>query len=144
MGRSLGSLAALELAGGPAREAAGLVIESGIGRLDQWVGRMAPMLERMGLDLAALRDALRKEFDQEAKMRAFPGPVLVMHTPDDEIVPVRNGQDLASWSNNARLRVFARGGHNDIMSVNHAQYFSELGGFLASISGQDRAEGGKG
>ena len=134
MGRSLGSLAALELAAGPAREAAGLVIESGIGRFDQWVGRMAPMLEMMGVDLGGLRAALRAEFDQEAKMRAFPGPVLVMHAPDDEIVPVSHGQDLASWSQNARLRVFARGGHNDVMYINHAQYFTELGRFLAKVT----------
>jgi len=136
MGRSLGSLAALELAAGPATAAAGLVIESGIGRLDQWVGRMAPMLEQMGLDLEGLRAGLRAEFDQEAKMRRYPGPVLVMHAPGDEIVPVSHGQDLAAWSPQARLRVFARGGHNDIMYINHAQYFTELGRFLAKISSQ--------
>lgn len=133
MGRSLGSLAALELAAGPAQSAAGLVIESGIGRFDQWVGRMAMMLEQMGMDVGALKAGLREAFDQEAKMRAYPGPALIMHAPDDEIVPVRNGQDLASWAQNGRLRVFARGGHNDVMFINHAQYFTELGRFFARI-----------
>ena len=134
MGRSLGSLAALELAGGPGREALGLVLESGIARFDQWVARMAPFLERQGLDVELLQRALRTAFDNEAKLKAYPGPVLVMHAPDDEIVPVSHGRELASWSPNAKLRVFARGGHNDIMYINHAQYFTELGRFLAKVT----------
>ncbi len=136
MGRSLGSLAALEAASGPGRDALGLVLESGIARFDDWVGRMRPLIEAAGIDMARLEGALRDAFDQEAKMGAFPGPALVMHAPDDEIVPVEHGRLLASWGDPSRTRsrIFPRGGHNDIHLVNEKDYFETLGEFLSGLS----------
>ncbi len=131
MGRSLGSLAALEICSGPGREAKALIIESGIGRFDNWIDRMAPMLERLGLDAAGLKQALFQAFNHEQKIKAFPGPVLVMHAPQDEIVPVQHGRDLAKWAGGrAAYHEFSRGGHNDIQLLNKHEYFQVLESFL--------------
>lgn len=135
MGRSLGSLAALEIASGPGREAKALIIESGIGRFDHWIDRMGPMLERLGMDVLGLKQALAAAFNQEAKIKAFPGPVLVMHAPNDEIVPVSHGRDLGAWADPTRstLHIFPRGGHNDIQFYNRDEYFETLKEFLSRI-----------
>lgn len=136
MGRSLGSLAALELASGPARDARALVIESGIGSFAGWIDRMAPMLEGLQVDVEALKSALKKGFDHEEKIKRYNGKVLVMHAPQDEIVPVGQGKQLARWGGEerTRLHIFPRGGHNDIMFLNGEEYFRVLGEFLESAS----------
>ncbi|MHC4777647.1 MAG: alpha/beta hydrolase [Planctomycetota bacterium] len=135
MGRSLGSLAALEVAAGPGRGARGLILESGIARFDTWVERMGFMLQASGVDLAALGDALRAHFDQEAKIGEFQGPVFVLHTENDEIVPVENGRFFAQWADPAKTtsRFFERGGHNDIQMLNKEEYFRLVSEFLATL-----------
>ncbi len=132
MGRSLGSLAALEIAGGPGREARALVIESGIARFESWIERMEYLLGRMGVDVEQLKTDLHQTFDHKAKIRAFPGPVLVMHAPNDEIVPVEHGKQLASWvkPEKSMFHIFPRGGHNDILIFNREEYFQVLGEFV--------------
>lgn len=133
MGRSLGSLAALELAGGPGAKAQALILESGIARFDDWISRMGPFLLRLGLDVNRLQEALRAAFNHEAKLKAFPGPVLILHAQHDEIVPVEHAKLLAGWSDPARttLRIFPRGGHNDIHFQNRDSYFQTIQAFLA-------------
>jgi len=132
LGRSLGSLAALEIAGGPGKDAKGLVIESGIARFDDWIKRMEHLLAQMGVDVDLLKRALNEAFDHKAKINNYKGPVLVMHAPHDEIVPLEQGKQLASWPGEQRttFHVFPRGGHNDIMIFNREEYFKVLGDFI--------------
>jgi pimeloyl-ACP methyl ester carboxylesterase len=136
MGRSLGSLAALEIAGGVGRDARGLILESGIARFDQWVERMAVFLMGAGIDLDAIQSALAAGFDQKRKIKAYPGPILVMHAPFDEIVPVDHGHLLASWGDPAKTRghIFPAGGHNDIQLTNREEYFMVVGEFMAGLA----------
>jgi hypothetical protein len=135
MGRSLGSLCALEIVHHARGNARALIIESGIARFDDWINRMAPLLERLGLDVPLLKSALRSAFHNEAKIKAASCPVLVMHASRDEIVPVEQGRALASWSDPQRtiLHVFARGGHNDIQLLNREQYFQVIADFIARL-----------
>ncbi|HUT55031.1 MAG TPA: alpha/beta hydrolase [bacterium] len=133
MGRSLGSLGALEIishAGGGARA---LIIESGIARFDSWIAPMAPLLERLNLDVTLLKSALRRAFDNETKIKSARCPVLIMHAPQDEIVPAEHAHTLAAWSDPARtvLHIFPRGGHNDIQLVNRRQYFKVMQEFMS-------------
>lgn len=135
MGRSLGSLAALEIASGVGREAKALIIESGIARFDSWIDRMGPMLEKLGLDVPQLKSALFEAFNHEDKIKSFPAPVLIMHAPHDEIVSVEQGRQLAAWADPSRttLHVFPAGGHNDIHLLNRDEYFQVVSGFLAGL-----------
>ena len=133
MGRSLGSLAAMEIASRHGGELQALVIESGIGSFDRWIDRMLPFLSPQGLDVSKLRDALRAAFDHRTKMKAVTRPLLIMHTQHDEIVPVEQAHILFGFGNPSltTLHLFPRGGHNDIHYFNHAEYFHVLGEFLA-------------
>ncbi|MHC5040622.1 MAG: alpha/beta hydrolase [Planctomycetota bacterium] len=135
MGRSLGSLAALEVAAGPGRDAKGLILESGIARFDHWVDRMGMVLQTSGVDLTGLRTSLQAHFDHEAKLKAFPGPTLILHTEHDEIVPVENGRFFEAWGHPTRTTAhfFPRGGHNDIQWLNREDYFQRVGGFLRGL-----------
>jgi pimeloyl-ACP methyl ester carboxylesterase len=132
MGRSLGSLAAMEIAAHHGSEFRALVIESGIGGFERWIDRMLPLLSPHGLDAGRLKDALHAAFDHQAKMKAVTRPVLIMHTHHDEIVPVEQARILASFSDPARttVNIFPHGGHNDIHYLNRDQYFHVLGDFL--------------
>lgn len=136
MGRSLGSLAALELAAGPARTAAALVLESAIARFDHWIDRLAPILQRLDLDLNALKQDLRRHFDHQSKIRKFSAPVLLLHALHDEIVPVEHARLLLSWAEPRRttLHLFDRGGHNDLQLLNQEEYFQVIRRFFASLS----------
>jgi alpha-beta hydrolase superfamily lysophospholipase len=136
MGRSLGSLAALEIIAGAKSQPAALIIESGIARFDRWIDRMGPLLTQLGMDVAALKSALQSAFDHERKIKAAACPVLVMHAPHDEIVPVEHGRALASWPDPSRttLHVFPRGGHNDIHYLNRDEYFKVMKEFASGLS----------
>jgi len=135
MGRSLGSLAALEIVSGAGRDVRGLIIESGIARFEHWIGRMSVYLERLNLDVELLKQALIAAFNHEQKIKAAACPVLIMHAPNDEIVSVEHGRNLAEWSDPGRttLPVFPRGGHNDIQYLNQEEYFTVVKEFVSGL-----------
>ena len=54
---------------------------------------------------------VRDRFDNEAAVRAFDGPLLVIHGADDQIIPVEHGRALATVGN-VQLHVLPCG-HND-------------------------------
>ena len=125
-GRSLGSLYAVELAG-RFPELGGLIVESGIAELpDQWP--MTRELVAAGLSAADYRREAAEQFDARAKLANYRGPVLILHTADDDLVPATHGQRLHEWAAGAdkRLKLFPRGGHNSIMGVNFAEYQREV------------------
>jgi pimeloyl-ACP methyl ester carboxylesterase len=128
MGRSLGSLAGLELAGRHGGEMRGLIIESGIARLDEWVDRMGMFLIPFGINTVKLKTSLQEAFNHEAKIQAAACPLLILHTIHDAIVPVENARALAAFARpgQATLHLFPRGGHNDIQFVNRREYFQVI------------------
>ncbi len=135
MGRSLGSLAAAELASDLGGGARALVIESGIARFDLWIDKMASILERFDVEVDVLKRDLQEAFDQESKLKAFGGPILIMHAPFDDIVPVENGKLLASYGDPAktRLHIFPVGGHNDVQAFNKKDYFEVMREFISGL-----------
>ncbi len=55
---------------------------------------------------------VKNPFDNEAAVRAFPGPVLVQHGTRDGTVPFRHGERLAAVAHDARF-IRYECGHND-------------------------------
>jgi pimeloyl-ACP methyl ester carboxylesterase len=98
-GRSLGGGAVCDLA--RVRRLAALVLESSFtsARSLAW---------RFGLPPFLVRDP----FDNEAALREFAGPLLVVHGERDEMIPVAHAHRLAASVANARLELLACG-HND-------------------------------
>lgn len=67
-------------------------------------------------------------FDNEAAVRAFERPVLVMHGTRDEIIPIEHGRTLARLAPDAALVEFTAG-HNDLPSG--ARYWQAIDDLIA-------------
>jgi len=131
-GRSLGSLYALH---GAARypRAAGLIIESGLADpLERILVRIEP--REVGATAEELRASVQRCFDQQEKIAAFTGRVLIMHTRNDDLVSVSHAERLHAWANEPkRLLVFERGDHNTILPANLEAYFDAVGRYIRGI-----------
>jgi fermentation-respiration switch protein FrsA (DUF1100 family) len=131
-GRSVGALFAVHAASlFPA--AAGLVLESGISdALERLLLRVEPW--ELGATEDALAAAVRQRLDQRAKIAAYRGPVLLLHSRWDGLVDVSHAEELAAAAGGeVRLRVFERGDHNSILAANEAEYRGEVEAFLARV-----------
>ncbi len=131
-GRSVGSIFAIEAA---ARfpQAAGLVLESGVADvLERLLLRMRPA--ELGVSAEEMAAAVARRLDHRQKLSRFPGPVLVMHARNDDLVDVSHGERLHLWAaGEKRLKIFARGDHNTILLANAREYFQELANFIGSL-----------
>lgn len=134
-GRSLGSLFALEIAGRHP-DIAGLILESGIADpLDPAITRVSA--EDLGVSSEELTAAVAERVDQRAKISRYGGPLLVMHTKADLLIPATHGKKLFEWGGapvtNKRLVLLDHGDHGTIYSANRERYTSELDGFLRRL-----------
>lgn len=143
-GRSIGSVFALAAAARfPA--ARGLVLESGIAHPAEWCTSCAG-LEDLAWDGVAWRpretamEAATSEarwLDTAGRLRKYTGPLLVLHTRSDTLVPASNAEDFARMAEDGqpgrcRLVVWPSGGHNGIHIVNWEALQRELGAFVAA------------
>jgi uncharacterized protein len=131
-GRSIGSLYALH--GVYQRpQVGGLIIESGLADLaERFFQRVAP--EELGMSESYVVGELRKYFDYARKLRAFQGQTLILHARHDELVPAGHGELLfAAAPEPKRIKIFDRGGHNDIFHRNREEYMQLVEGFLETI-----------
>jgi len=133
-GRSLGSLYALH---GAALypDAAGLIIESGLADpLERILMRITP--EEVGATLTELQAEVDRHLNQRAKIAAFGGRVLVMHSRRDDLVSVSHAERLYQWANEPKqLLIFERGDHNTILAANRDAYFAAVGELINAITG---------
>lgn len=115
-GRSIGSLAAAHVAAH--RPVRALVLESGISDLYE---RIALRVRPSDLDATEqeLRAAVKRSFDQEAKIARSTCPVLLLHTEHDGMVEKHHAErNAAAAGERAELVVFPRGDHNTIHAFN--------------------------
>jgi pimeloyl-ACP methyl ester carboxylesterase len=124
MGRSLGSAAAIAVAGHAGDRLAGLIIESGFA--DTFA-----LLARLGLRVTGA-DEERDGFGNAAKMGRIGTPKLVIHGQNDVLIPVTDGQELhrRSAATDKRLVLIPGAGHNDLLWVGRAAYFEAIGAFV--------------
>jgi pimeloyl-ACP methyl ester carboxylesterase len=123
MGRSMGAHSALEIAANEPDGFLGVILESGAGNLKRWVER---------LDLAGEGSRLLAE--HEAKIRSIRLPVLMIHGEVDELIPLDRARELYGMLDltERELLVIPGAGHNDIVWIGHAAYFTAIGRFVAS------------
>jgi alpha-beta hydrolase superfamily lysophospholipase len=124
MGRSLGSLSALEIAFASQDSLPGIIIESGfmsivriLRHLDVPVG---------GVDL----DVIDKACVERA--RTITLPVLIIHGEYDALVPFGEAEDLYDTikSEDKQLLMIPAADHNDIMFVGLNEYFKAVRAFI--------------
>ncbi len=131
-GRSIGSLYALH---GVLRrpQLGGLIIESGVADLsERFFQRVLP--EELEVTKADIVDELRKHFDYAQKLGSFQGQTLILHARFDELIDARHAELLyAAAREPKQLKIFDRGGHNDIFFRNQAEYMQLVEAFLAGV-----------
>jgi uncharacterized protein len=123
MGRSLGSIAALELASRYAECLQGLIIESGF-------ISVAGLVHHLGLPSPGDLSPLEKNYRELcAKIKL---PALVIHGEQDRLVPLKQGKDLFDLlgSQIKELVIIQKADHNDIMFVDSGFYMSAIENFI--------------
>ena len=130
MGRSLGSMPAIELAFNYQDEIRGLIIESGAAN-----------------NLRGLWNYLRitgKEalFDEESsflnkvKIRQIHKPTLIIHGEYDRTISVKEGEELYqnSGAEDKKILIIPGADHNDVMMVEERLYFDTIEEFVKAYS----------
>jgi len=102
-GESLGGAVAMELA--LRRRAAGLILESTFTSVVEMCRRVFPFLPA-GL-------VVRFRYDTLSKIPRLAGPVLVMHSRDDDVVPFAMGRRLFEAAPGPKTFFEMRGSHNE-------------------------------
>ena len=124
MGRSLGSMAALELASQHQEEMKGLIIESGFPSVMRIMFRLGMPAPAMG----------REKIDQESleRLKKIFLPTLIIHGGQDSLVPLENAKAIYQHlgAQEKELLVIPSATHNDIMIVGFKDYFNALQQFI--------------
>ena len=122
-GRSLGGSVAAHLAMNV--EAAGLVVESSFTSVPDIASDLYPWLPARWL--SRLRHATGDY------VRDVDFPVLVVHSRDDEIIPIKHGEAIYAAATEPRSLLVLRGGHNDAFIRDEENYLEGLRVFLDSL-----------
>ncbi len=124
MGRSLGSMAALELASQHQEEMKGLIIESGFPSVVRIMFRLGMPARVMG----------RERIDRECleRIKKIFLPTLIIHGEQDSLVPIENAKAIYQHlgAREKELLIIPSATHNDIMLVGFKDYFNALQRFI--------------
>ncbi|MBI5623961.1 MAG: alpha/beta hydrolase [Elusimicrobia bacterium] len=127
-GESLGGAVALETA--LRLPCAGLILDSAFTSTAAMGERLFPFLP-VGL-------IVRFRYDNLSKIGRVRVPVLVLHSPEDDIVPFSMGKALFEAAPEPKTFVALKGSHNDGFLQTGPAYGEAIGGFLRSL-GRPRA-----
>lgn len=121
-GESLGGGVAVELA--TRVGVAGLILDSAFTSVPDMAALVLPLFPRA---------LIKTRFDNKAKLPRVGAPLLVLHSPDDEIVPFAMAQDNLAVHPGPKRLVELKGGHNDGFLAAGPAYPEAIKAFLASL-----------
>jgi uncharacterized protein len=75
----------------------------------------------------------RYRYDTRAALGSVRCPLLILHSPDDEIIPFSHGQALLTAAHEPKRLVELRGGHNDALLLSREVYAQAVGAFIRTI-----------
>lgn len=107
-------------------EPAGLILDSTFSRFVDVASHHAPWLP--------VRWIARFEYDTVRHLGGVRAPLMVVHSPRDQVVPYRLGERCFAAGAEPKRFVRLGGGHNDNLHVSRAAYVEALGAFLASLN----------
>jgi fermentation-respiration switch protein FrsA (DUF1100 family) len=121
-GRSLGATVAAKLAAEV--EPAGLIMESSFSSARSFAQAVLPLLSRIVV--------MRYRFDTAAYVRQVTCPVLVAHSPDDDIIPFQLGEAVYAAANQPKTFLTMQGDHNSGFLQSQPGYEQAFAEFIAS------------
>lgn len=119
-GRSLGGAIAAHV--GASHDAGGLVLESAFTSLPEIASDIYWFFPTKWLT--------RMEYDTKSALQSISSPVLVIHSPEDGLVPYSHGEELFETARNPKQFLKLRGGHNGGFLQNRKLYLQGLDRFL--------------
>ena len=122
-GRSLGGAVAVDLASRV--KAGGLILESTFSSVRDLVDMAFPILSPFIY--------LRYSFDSLIKVKNISVPVLVVHSPEDEVIPFELGVKLFQRANAEKDFLQIKGGHNDGFMQSISSYMPRMRSFSQSL-----------
>jgi len=122
-GRSLGAAVAAHLAA--VRQPGALVVESGFTSVPDMAAAQYPFFP--------IRWLCRFQYNTERYLQLVSCPLLVIHSPDDEIVPFRFGRRIFEAAGQPKQFLEIRGNHNDGFLVSGSLYVDGLDSFLTGL-----------
>jgi hypothetical protein len=125
MGRSLGSITAIEIAARAETKPAGLIVESGF-------ANTLPLIRVLGGTVPAGAAEDENGFGNLAKMKAVRVPTLVLHGQADTLIPVSEAKALheACPTERKRLVTIPRANHNSLLYHGRREYFAAVREFV--------------
>lgn len=122
-GRSLGAAVASRVA--QDYSVAGVILESAFTSVPDIGAELYPFLP--------VRLLARHEYPTERHVTEISAPLLVVHSPDDEIVPFAHGRAIYDAASDPKTFLEISGDHNSGFLVSGEQYTNGLKDFLRSI-----------
>jgi len=125
MGRSLGSLSALQIAHQYQKVLKGMILESGFPNIVR-------IMTHLGLPPLSL-NAGTIEQDSLKMIHEIFLPALIIHGGRDSLVPIEHGRDMFQHlgTEDKELLIIPEGTHNDILPVGLKEYFSAIQKFIS-------------
>jgi len=120
MGRSLGSISAIEIAYRYQEQMKGLIIESGFASIIKLLSHLGFPTEHVGF-----KDV---DFPNLAKIRTVTVPTLIIHGEYDSLIPSSEGETLFhnAAAQDKRIIIIPQANHNDIMWVGMERYLEAI------------------
>jgi len=125
-GRSLGGAVAAQLAAEHPPKA--LILESTF--------TSAPDMASHLLPIFPMRWLIRFSYNTVDHIKTIHCPVLIVHSPEDEIIPYRFGRRLFETANEPKQFIIIHGGHNEGFMQSGQNYIKGLKHFLTTIESQ--------
>jgi len=122
-GRSLGGAVAAKLAAEV--PAGGLILESTLSSAGEFARAVFRILSRLVV--------IRYDFNTVTHIRNVHYPVLVLHSPDDEIMPFHLGRKVYESANQPKQFVKMRGDHNTGFYLSQPEYEQALADWLKTL-----------
>lgn len=123
-GRSLGGAVATRLAAEV--KAGGLILESTFSSARDMAANLFPVLSHVIY--------LRFNFNTLGAVRNVHCPILVIHGPDDEIIPYSLGEKVFQAANQPKQFIKLKGDHNSGFLQSQPQYQQSLNEFIATLN----------
>lgn len=126
MGRSLGSVPAVELAYHYQDEIDGLIVESGV------ANTFTLFLNLFGVRVGGELRAKLEAVSNKAKIREVRVPTLIIHAENDTLIPVSEAIELyeSSGAEDKELFIIPGADHNDLWFVAGEKYYDKVKSFV--------------